>query len=48
MSIQDTLDERGARYGTFEENAAIAQSLKAVMRDAPKWRDLSHDQMEAL
>ena len=31
-SIQDTLDERGARYGDFEYHAEIAMSLKSCMR----------------
>ena len=32
--IQDTLAERGARYGDFTDHAAIAQRLQDVMRDS--------------
>ena len=32
--IQITLDERGNRYGTFLDNACVAQDLKQVLREA--------------
>lgn len=47
-SIDNTLAERGARYGSFAENASVAQELKAVMRETPGWSKLSGDQAEAL
>lgn len=31
-TIQDTLDERGKRYGDFTDHAKIAQELQEVMR----------------
>lgn len=34
MSIQDTLQERGNRYGDFSDHAKIAQDLQAVMQGA--------------
>lgn len=34
MSIQDTLQERGNRYGDFTDHAKIAQDLQAVMQGA--------------
>jgi len=48
MSIDSTLQERGARYGKFLDHAQITQDLKKVMRDHPGWDRLEVDQMEAL
>jgi len=44
--IKDILQERGERYGTFENHAAISQSLKRVMFATEK--SLDDDQSEAL
>lgn len=46
--ISSVLAERGARYGSFEGHAKIAQALKLVMANTPKWGTLSPDQAEAL
>jgi hypothetical protein len=48
MNIQDTLKERGARYGEFEHHAQIAQSLQNVMRGVDGWQNLAADQRQAL
>ena len=48
MSIEQTLAARGAVYGRFEDQAAIAQRLKDVMHQAPGWSELAPDQREAL
>lgn len=48
MSIEQTLSERGARYGTFTDNARIAQQIKAIFRSGTKWDELARDQQEAL
>jgi uncharacterized protein YfaQ (DUF2300 family) len=44
------LDERGARYGTFEGHAQVAQELKAVVSSslAARGKVLAPDQAEAL
>ncbi len=47
-TIDDTLAERGQRYGEFTGHALITQSLKDVMRQGDHWLDLEDDQMEAL
>lgn len=47
-NIDNTLDERGRRYGDFDSHAAITQTLKAVMQDTPNWDGLADDQKEAL
>jgi hypothetical protein len=44
--ILEILNERGERYGTFQQQAAISQSLKRVMFAAEK--KLEDDQTEAL
>ena len=48
QDIDVVLKERGERYGKFVDHAAISQGLKAVMRNTPKWRDLSPDKKESL
>lgn len=48
MSIESTLDERGARYGAFREHAVIAQNVQDAMRKAPGWERLAPDQKQAL
>lgn len=47
-TLTQTLQTRGARYGTFQDNARIAQRLKDVVRSAGKWDEMSHDQREAV
>ena len=48
MQVNDTLNERGKRYGEFSEHAAISQNLKAIMTSQPGWYDLTASQREAL
>lgn len=47
-NIDSTLNERGGRYGDFEDHAFITQDLKAVMQETPNWDLLKADQKEAL
>ena len=47
-SIQDTLVERGARYGEFAEHARITQNIKVAMVDSPNWKSLSPAMKESL
>lgn len=46
--INDTLVERGNRYGKFIDNAEIAQHLKRYIRLQPSYDLLAADQREAL
>ena len=46
--INETLAERGERYGNFEKHAAICQELKRVMYRIPGWALLKADQAQAL
>lgn len=48
QDIEATLKGRKARYGDFEQHAALTQSLKAVMYAWPSWHELSDDKKEAL
>lgn len=48
MTIQDTLQERGKRYGEFSEHARITQSLKFAMTQSINWPILADDQKESL
>ena len=46
--VTQILTERGLRYGSFQTNASISQSLKQAMRAAPGWALLSDAQKEGL
>jgi hypothetical protein len=47
--INDTLNERGKRYGDFGTHSALTQALKAHMRlNRAKWESLTGYQKEAL
>lgn len=50
MNIDDTLAERGNRYGVFAEHARITPAIieKAAMADSPNWATLAPDMLEAL
>lgn len=47
-TIDNTLEERGSRYGAFTGHARITQDIKLVMHQSPKWEELKDDQKEAL
>jgi len=47
-TIQDTLAERGKKYGEFKDHAKISQSLKRAMWATTRWVDLPDDTKEAL
>lgn len=48
MKIEDTLAERGARYGVFADHAVICQGIKKAMWQHPGWQKLADDQKQAL
>lgn len=49
MNIDNTLQERGSRYGAFEEHAEIAQTIQDAYRVYPeKWDKLPKIQKQAL
>lgn len=46
--VDQTLEQRGNRYGDFEGHAKITQNMKRAMIDSPNWESLSDDMKEAL
>lgn len=46
--INQTLSDRGKRYGEFKEHARITQNIKRAMVDSPNWASLSDDKKETL
>ena len=47
-SIEQTLKERGSRYGSFDKHAEVTQELKRVMHVHKGWCGLSDDKRECL
>lgn len=47
-NINDTLNERGERYGSFEMQAEVTQQLKNLIFSYKKRFDFNYDQVEAL
>lgn len=47
-TLDDTLLERGNRYGVFASHASITMTLKDDMERTEGWRRLTDDQREAL
>lgn len=48
LNVENLLEERGSRYGSFDGHAAITQQLKDTMHATKNWRRLAFDQREAL
>lgn len=50
MNIDETLNERGTRYGEFAGHSQVSQRLKQMARFELSYRDkrLAEDQLEAL
>lgn len=46
--VQQTLNERGARYGDFTVHAVISQKLQDCMRGAPGWQNCNAAQRQSL
>ena len=44
----ETLNQRGKRYGSFESQGELSQKLKEIMREVQGWEDLSPSQKESL
>ena len=47
-NIEETLKERGNRYGEFTGHAKITQDIKRAMYHSVNWNGLSDDKREAL
>lgn len=48
MTVEQTLSERGNRYGDFKDHAYITQLLKRVKEDSPNGAGLKAYQEEAI
>lgn len=48
MTIEDTLKERGGRYGSFETHAQFAEAINNVYESSPQWKDMKPDAKESL
>ncbi len=46
--IVGTLKERDSQYGTYIDQAAISQDIKAAMQKGRRWGELAPDQRETL
>jgi hypothetical protein len=46
--IDETLSERGGRYGKYKDHAYITQNIKRAMMDSKNWGTLSDDKRESL
>ena len=47
-NIDETLAERGSRYGEFDSHAEVTQSIKAAMGSGNNWQELPDDMKEAM
>ena len=47
-SVNETLSQRGSRYGDFASHARITQGIKKVMRETGNWDKLDPVKKEAL
>ena len=47
-TIDDTLAERGLRYGVYTEHARITQAIKVAMNTTVGWKRLNDHQKETL
>jgi hypothetical protein len=48
MNIEQTLQQRASKYGSFNDHARITQNIKRAMQDSANWQQLSDDKKEAL
>lgn len=48
MSVDTILEERGKRYGPFDQHAEITWSIKSAMHVSEGWANLTDSQREAL
>lgn len=46
--VNNTLKERGGRYGTMKKNGEVSQLMKRSMRVGTNWDKLTYDKKESL
>ncbi len=47
-TIEETLAERGSRYGSFTTHAEYAEWINNVYEESPGWKNMKPDAKEAL
>lgn len=47
-TVEETLEERGDRYGQFTTQALISQSMKNRVRGGKSWDSMDYDMKEAI
>ncbi len=47
-ALENTLQQRHNRYGTYLDTATLITDLKEIMHASPQWKDLEADQKESL
>ena len=47
-NVDSTLEARGSKYGTFEDNADTTQHLKEFFRTHDSWHQMKRHQRESL
>lgn len=47
-SVDETLTQRGSKYGDYGQMCSVIQGLKKVMQESPNWEHLPPEQKEAL
>lgn len=47
-NINQTLSERGKRYGEFLDHARYSQQIQRVLQQSPNWHKMRDDQRESL
>ena len=47
-TVDNTIIERGERYGCFKDGASVMQTLKSIVHDEVGWKNLNSSQREAM
>ena len=48
LTIEDTLKERGSRYGSFTSHAEFAEAINTVYESSNNWKTMRPDAKESL
>ena len=49
MNVDDTLIQRGVRYGNYKEDVSrVSQALKETVRSGAEWKEMDDDMKESL
>jgi hypothetical protein len=48
MAVEDTLEERGTRYGNYLKQTEISNDLRTRMMNTPGWETMEVDMEDAL